>query len=109
MFALGGNTEELKAVDLLTFLDIPVMQLAFLAPRFYIEKQGIIKLIDLCLSLIQVAFISVSLNLAFSFSFGATEISPSRESKLLDLSFGSRCLHSMNKIYCPLSKLFWWF
>lgn len=72
------------------------------------EKQGIIKLIDLCLSLIQMAFILVSLNLAFSFSFGATEISPSRESKLLDLSSGSKCLHSMNKIYCPLCKLFWW-
>lgn len=77
-------------------------------PRTLQEKQGIIKLIDLCLSLIQVAFILGSLNLAFSFSFGATEISPSRESKLLDLSSGSKCLHSMNKIYCPLFELFWW-
>jgi len=66
-------------------------------PRTLQKKQGIIKLIDLCLSLIQVAFILASLNLAFSFSFGATEISPSRESKLLDLSSGSKCLHSMTK------------
>lgn len=77
-------------------------------PRIPQEKQAIINLIDLCLSLIQVAFTLVSLNLAFSFSFGATEISPSRESKLLDLSSGSKCLHSMNKIYCPLCNLPWW-
>lgn len=77
-------------------------------PRIPQEKRAIINLIDLCLSLIQVAFTLVSLNLAFSFSFGATEISPSRESKLLDLSSGSKCLHSMNKIYCPLCNLPWW-
>lgn len=77
-------------------------------PRIPREKWGLINLIDLCLSLIQVPFTLVSLNLAFSFSFGATEISPSRESKLLDLSSGSKCLHSMNKIYCPLCNLFWW-
>lgn len=77
-------------------------------PRALQEKQAIIKLIDLCLSLIQAAFILVSLSLAFSFSFGATEISPSRESKLLDLSSGSKRLHSTNKIYCPLCKLFRW-
>lgn len=52
-----------KAVHLLMVLDIPVMHPAFLVP----ERQGIIKLIDLCLSLIQVAFILVSLSPLFRF------------------------------------------
>lgn len=77
-------------------------------PRIPQEEQVIINLIDLCLSVIQVAFTLVLLNLAFSFSFEATQISPSRESKLLNLSSGSKCLHSMNRIYCPLCNLLWW-